>query len=294
MDSIKTWADGPFKLLSTPRASLEGEAESVASRNASEMALVHNILLRGLNCIYLQAPNVKETSDIADFMQFCDAWSSILHSHHAAEETVYFKLLDEQSARDDVFTANHTEHERFLPGLFAFDLYVSGVRDNANSYDGQRVRELIDAFGTDLETHLHHEIALLEDLATDGLIDWDQCGKAMAQYSKKHADRRPSRHPALTDRAFLQPGQRAGRRAALWIRHHVQVAITIDGARGAPQLHRPHDQADHPQHEEDERAEDHDAGEQLPLRDQPEHQDQEGHAEGGRDDPVGKIPWDPE
>ncbi|KAB8292894.1 hypothetical protein EYC80_007260 [Monilinia laxa] len=167
----KKWADGPFKLLSTPRASLEGKPESLASRNASEMALVHNILLRGLNSIYLQAPNVKETNDIADFVKFCDAWSSILHSHHAAEETVYFKLLDEQSSQDGVFIANHIEHEKFLPGLLAFDL------------------ELIDAFGTDLESHLHHEISVLEDLGRDDSIDWEQCGKAMAQFSKKNSDR---------------------------------------------------------------------------------------------------------
>ncbi|CAD6443238.1 b1b05159-2bf5-4807-bf1c-276728322fec [Sclerotinia trifoliorum] len=189
MESTKKWADGPFKLLSTPRASLEGKPELAASRNASEMALVHNILLRGLNSIYLQAANVKETSDISDFMKFCDAWSSNLHSHHAAEETVYFKMLDEQSSRDGVFIANHTEHEKFLPGLFAFDLYVSGVKDNAKPYDGLKLTELIDVFGTDLENHLHHEIAVLEDLEKDASINWEKCGKAMAQYSKKHADK---------------------------------------------------------------------------------------------------------
>lgn len=168
---------------------MQGKAESFASRNASEMALVHNILLRGLNCIYIQAPNVKETNDIADFMKFCDAWSSVLHSHHAAEETVYFKMLDEQSSKDDVFITNHAEHEKFLPGLFAFDLYVSGVKDDAKPYDGYRLRELIDVFGTDLENHLHHEIGVLEHLGSDGSINWEDCGKAMAQYSKKNSNK---------------------------------------------------------------------------------------------------------
>ncbi|TEY76400.1 hypothetical protein BOTCAL_0059g00300 [Botryotinia calthae] len=189
MEFTKKWADGPFKLLSTPRGSLDGKPESLASRNASEMALLHNILLRGLNCIYIQAPNVQETFDIADFMKYCDAWSSILHSHHAAEETIYFKLLDEQSSRNDVFVNNHNEHEKFLPGLFAFDLYVSGVKDDAKSYDGFKLRELIDVFGPDLESHLHHEIGVLVDLEKDESINWEECGKAMAQYSKKNADK---------------------------------------------------------------------------------------------------------
>lgn len=132
---------------------------------------------------------MKETADIADFMKFCDAWSSILHSHHAAEETVYFRLLDEQSSRNDVFINNHAEHEKFLPGLFAFDLYISGVKDDAKPFDGFKLRELIDAFGPDLESHLHHEIGVLVDLEKDASINWEECGKAMAQHSKKNADK---------------------------------------------------------------------------------------------------------
>lgn len=85
--STKKWADGPYKLLSTPRAALKGKPESGASKNASEMALIHNIILRGLNCITVQAPNVKNPEDIPDFMAFCDAWTCVLKSHHNTEET---------------------------------------------------------------------------------------------------------------------------------------------------------------------------------------------------------------
>lgn len=122
-------------------------------------------------------------------MQFCDAWSSLLHSHHAAEETIYFKLLDEQSTRNDVFINNHTEHEKFLPGLFAFDLYVSGVKDDAKPFDGVRLRELVDGFGGDLEAHLHREVEVLRELENDVGINWEECGREMAMYSKKNADR---------------------------------------------------------------------------------------------------------
>jgi hypothetical protein len=94
------------------------------------MALIHNILLRGLNCIYLQAPNISNLSDIQDFMAFCDAWSCTLHSHHKAEETVYFPLLKQQYHEKGVQARNHAEHETFLQGLLVFDVFIAEAKDN--------------------------------------------------------------------------------------------------------------------------------------------------------------------
>jgi hemerythrin-like domain-containing protein len=152
------------------------------------MALIHNIILRGLNCIYLQAPNIRSPSDIQDFMSFCDAWSCTLHSHHKTEETVYLPLLEEQCQEKGVQARNHAEHETFLQGLLVFDVFVAEVRDNGE-YDGTKLVKLIDSFGRALETHLTNEIELLLSLEKDAQIDWDLLGKTMAQHSKKVADR---------------------------------------------------------------------------------------------------------
>jgi len=191
MVANKRWADGPFKLIPTPRAALHGAPESAASKNASEMVLLHNVLLRGLNSIYLQAPFITSPSDVHDFAIFCDAWSCVLHSHHAAEETVYFPLLEEQcsAANKGVMAKNHDDHETFLPGLLAYDVYVSGVKDDGKPFDGAKLKSLIDDFAPALESHLNNEIKLLESLADDKSVDWDSAGKAMAAYSKKNADR---------------------------------------------------------------------------------------------------------
>lgn len=78
------------------------------------MGLIHNIILRELNCITVQAPNVKEPENILYFMAFCGAWTCVLKSHHNAEETVYFPLLEEQSTSKGVLAKNHAEHETFL------------------------------------------------------------------------------------------------------------------------------------------------------------------------------------
>ncbi|RDW65618.1 hypothetical protein BP5796_10310 [Coleophoma crateriformis] len=167
----------------------QGAPESKASKNASEMALVHNVVLRGLNCIYLQAPNVTDPKDIADFMLFCDAWSCVLHSHHLTEETVYFPLLEGQCQEKGVMSRNHAEHEAFLPGLLRFDAFVSRVKDSGEPYDAAELIKIIDTFGGALERHLHHEIEGLVGLEKDQSIDWDLVGKSMAQHSKKVADR---------------------------------------------------------------------------------------------------------
>ncbi len=50
------------------------------------------------------------------------------------------------------------------------------------------------------------------------------------------------------------------------------------------------DQAGQPQHEEDEGAEDDDAGEELPLVDEPEEAEEEEECEGADGDHVGEDP----
>jgi hemerythrin-like domain-containing protein len=153
------------------------------------MALIHNIVLRGLNCITLQANHVKSPEDILDFMAFCDAWSCTLHSHHNTEETVYFPLLEEQSTEKGAMARNHAEHETFLPGLSTLDEYIQRVKADVKRYDGSKILKITEDLGPALEAHLTNEIDLLESLAKDEKIDWNLLGKTMAAHSKKVADR---------------------------------------------------------------------------------------------------------
>lgn len=100
------------------------------------MALIHNILLRGLNSIYNQALNISFSEDVTDFMIFCDAWSCTMHSHHKTEEEVYFPMLEEQCTKKGVASRNHDEHETFLRGFGVFDEFVRGVREGEREYGG--------------------------------------------------------------------------------------------------------------------------------------------------------------
>lgn len=68
------WADTPFKLIPTPEYAKPKDADANMIWIATEMALAHNGLLRGLNSMYLQAPHVKLEADIYDLCTYAGFW----------------------------------------------------------------------------------------------------------------------------------------------------------------------------------------------------------------------------
>lgn len=101
--------------------------------------------------------------------------------------------------------------------------------------------------------------------------------------------KRKRRLPILTDALRLQPGQRR-----LPVRQPrarpVEVAVAVDGARGAVELDAGFDEAGEEEDEEDEGAEDDDAGEELAPLDQDEDDEEEEEAEGAGCYAVGENP----
>lgn len=73
------------------------------------MALVHNMLIRSYNSIYLQATHVR-TEDVVDFLHYCAAWHIMLKGHHDAEEEVYFPGLEEATGVKGVMDSEVHEH----------------------------------------------------------------------------------------------------------------------------------------------------------------------------------------
>ena len=57
------------------------------------MALAHNMLLRGLNAIYKQAPWVQP-QDIPSFVVYCRHWVTAITIHHAGEEKNLFPWIE--------------------------------------------------------------------------------------------------------------------------------------------------------------------------------------------------------
>ena len=128
------------------------------------MALAHNGIIRGLNSIYLQAPNLppNDLSAKRDILIYSQCWSESMHHHHDAEEKDFFPNINSISGVSGLMDGNVEQHRAFTPGFEAFHEYAKTCPPK--DYDGQRLRSLVEAFAEPLTTHLHDEINTLRAL----------------------------------------------------------------------------------------------------------------------------------
>jgi len=130
------------------------------------MALAHNIMVRNLNAIYLQAQGVSKPSDITDFIVFCQMVYETIHHHHHLEETIFFPMVANYTGVQGIMDGNLEQHHAFEDGLNKFKDYIYGT--TFEQYDGKVLKEIIDTFGPALETHLADEIQTLLGLEKYG------------------------------------------------------------------------------------------------------------------------------
>jgi hypothetical protein len=84
------------------------------------MCVVHNSLLRGLNSIYLQGPNIQP-ADYADFIGYSLCWHSVIHEHHTSEEEQFFPDIEEVVGEKGLLDGDvqqHSKKDEFLIHLF--------------------------------------------------------------------------------------------------------------------------------------------------------------------------------
>jgi len=207
----KQWADSPFELIETPRkrrniTNLKTESGAVAA--ATEMCLVHNIFIRILNCIYLQARNVKTEKDATDFATFIHALIILIHEHHGNEEKYFFPSLEKSIGVEGFMEKNVEQHHAFNSGLEKLETHVNALRAKEEEYDGQKIISLIDGFGTTLTDHLKDEIRTFEDLEQyDSKIDWKGWNKMVKDIAVNTADKDYEIPVLLTnlDNSFEKP-----------------------------------------------------------------------------------------
>ena len=153
---------------------------------ANVMVIVHNIIIHGLNSIYLQAPHIKP-EDYTDFIGYCLCWSELLHTHHHGEETTMFPAIEKASGVVGIMDVNVHQHgelnppsppnqsmpehcalEEFSPGLEEYKTYLLETKSNPATFSGSRLCEIIDSFAPILLTHLSEEIPSLLSLSKFG------------------------------------------------------------------------------------------------------------------------------
>lgn len=178
------WADYPFPLISTPAVD-RGYTDQFV-RSSSKMALVHNILIRGMNAMYLQCEYITpETA--SDFMTFCQCWSEMLHNHHECEEAAYFPMIEKAVGVEGLAESNLDEHEAFMPGLRRFDEYVYNTP--ARTFSGRRVYAILESFAAALQMHLTEEIVWILSLSKYPRLDLAAIDRQHGLYVKAHSSR---------------------------------------------------------------------------------------------------------
>ncbi|KAG7043769.1 hemerythrin HHE cation binding domain-containing protein [Colletotrichum scovillei] len=160
MSSKKPWADGPFKLISSTRAGTKkGVKTAGVNRMAEEMTIIHNLILRIINTVYLQCINVeKSPNDVQDFVSYAIEWSKMVEEHHETEETDVFPEIEQLAGVPGLMRANVAQHEAFHDGLHAYMGYLDKVQKGEEAYSGEKLKGIIDSFMPVLREHLSDEI----------------------------------------------------------------------------------------------------------------------------------------
>ncbi|CZT05035.1 uncharacterized protein RAG0_11270 [Rhynchosporium agropyri] len=131
------------------------------------MALAHNVMIRGLNSIYLQAPHIEPT-DNSSFISYCKCWVENLDEHHEMEEGVLFPEIEAETGEKGIMDGNIEQHHAFMPGLEAFKAYLSTSSFHPSTFSGTHLNNLIDTFARSLIVHLADEIPSLLELSKFG------------------------------------------------------------------------------------------------------------------------------
>ncbi|KAH7198336.1 uncharacterized protein B0J16DRAFT_330264 [Fusarium flagelliforme] len=185
-ETKKPWVDGPFALISASKSGDSPEKPAEGARKcAAEMTVVHNLFLRGINAIYVQAVNVAErgtAKDKSDFANFAWSWSQEVLEHHDVEESRIFPEINELAGVPGLMDANIEEHHLFHTGLDKFREYVDKLRKEEEELDGEKLKGIIDSFMPVLRTHLENEIDTLVGLEKYAdRCDWGAWFQKVAQ-----------------------------------------------------------------------------------------------------------------
>src|SRR5437667_11013154 len=110
------------------------------------MALVHNMMIRGLNSIYLQAPHIAP-KDERSFCQYISQWYRLVDIHHSGEEAEFFPQIEKLTGEKGIMDVNLNQHHAFHDGLEAFVAHFRACLAGEVKYDGNKIIAMIDGFG---------------------------------------------------------------------------------------------------------------------------------------------------
>ncbi|KDQ17587.1 hypothetical protein BOTBODRAFT_155649 [Botryobasidium botryosum FD-172 SS1] len=162
------WADGPWPLIETPSKTMDVKRHA-GVQLATDMCHPHNAMIRGINAIYLQAPYVKNPTDIADLLIFCQNWCQMVEHHHKVEEEFLFPSLEKVLEKPGFFDGEIEQHNGFHAGFDEMREYVKEM--TPENFNAATLIGIIDKFGTSFQQHLSDEVQTLLSLEKEPKAD---------------------------------------------------------------------------------------------------------------------------
>jgi hypothetical protein len=126
---------------------------------ATDMCHVHNLIIRGMNSIYLQAPYIKQLTDVADLFFYTKCLIACINAHHDGEEKYLFPGLVAYTGDPNIMSVNQVQHTAFHSGLKQLLEYCTSISPAA--YEHTKFQAIIDSFATPLYEHLSEEIGTI-------------------------------------------------------------------------------------------------------------------------------------
>jgi hemerythrin-like domain-containing protein len=187
---MANWAEGPFKLIVKTGIQTRPEipAKHPAVLMAKSMALTHNVILRSLNASHHHCLGIHSgTARARDFLYYNQSLCEVLNIHHDVEEEYLFPEIGRLTGDPHLMNNNLQEHQDFHVGLKDFQDYVYNTKPE--NYNGRELQRLLQAFGSSVEAHLHHEIPTLLYLHQYDGQKLAQISKEMTKRTISHSDK---------------------------------------------------------------------------------------------------------
>ena len=134
----------------------------------TEMACVHNALIRGFNSIYLQAPCIPshgqpkyKAKDVRDLLIFTNSLLFTMNHHHDSEEKGLFPALEKEIGIPGFFDVASEQHQAFHDGLHVLMKMVKEQIARPDEWKWDEMKRVLNAFMPALQHHLQAEIPLL-------------------------------------------------------------------------------------------------------------------------------------
>ena len=150
------------------------------------MIIVHNVMIRGINCVHRQAVRVTQegsAQDKMDFANFAAQWGQMLHHHHDLEETMIFPRFCEEVGDPNLMDGPLAEHREFDEGLEKYNGYLKDVKEGKEELDGEKLRAIVDEVIPAVHRHLVLEIDELLSLGKHEHVDWEALFQELVQAS---------------------------------------------------------------------------------------------------------------